>query len=74
MLNILYHFVMMTFQSSIFSKFDLTFLFIFTLCLDRKRTLKTMPKVPHTQISLGPVYEFVCVSFSTGNLNCFRVK
>ena len=24
--------------------------------------------------SLGPVYEFVCVSFSTGNLNCFRVK
>jgi hypothetical protein len=25
-------------------------------------------------ISLGPVYEFVCVSFTTGNLNCFRVK
>jgi hypothetical protein len=24
--------------------------------------------------SLGPVYEFVCVSFRTGNLNCFRVK
>ena len=24
--------------------------------------------------SLGPVYEFVCVSFTTGNLNCFRVK
>ena len=26
------------------------------------------------QYSLGPVYEFVCISFSTGNLNCFRVK
>ena len=25
-------------------------------------------------ISLGPVYEFVCISFRTGNLNCFRVK
>ena len=25
-------------------------------------------------ISLRPVYEFVCVSFTTGNLNCFRVK
>jgi hypothetical protein len=25
-------------------------------------------------ISLGPVYEFVCDSFRTGNLNCFRVK
>jgi hypothetical protein len=25
-------------------------------------------------LSLGPVYEFVCVSFTTGNLNCFRVK
>jgi hypothetical protein len=24
--------------------------------------------------SLGPVYKFVCVSFSPGNLNCFRVK
>jgi hypothetical protein len=24
--------------------------------------------------SLGPVKMFVCVSFSTGNLNCFRVK
>jgi hypothetical protein len=24
--------------------------------------------------SLGPVYEFVCDSFTTGNLNCFRVK
>jgi hypothetical protein len=23
--------------------------------------------------SLGPVYEFVCISFRTGNLNCFRV-
>ena len=22
-------------------------------------------------ISLGPVYEFVCDSFRTGNLNCF---
>ena len=26
------------------------------------------------QYSLGPVYEFVCDSFTTGNLNCFRVK
>ena len=24
--------------------------------------------------SLGPVHEFVCISFRTGNLNCFRVK
>ena len=24
--------------------------------------------------SLGPVYKSVCVSFTTGNLNCFRVK
>ena len=29
---------------------------------------------PYFHISLGPVYEFVCVSFTTGNLNCFRVK
>ena len=28
----------------------------------------------NVQNSLGPVYEFVCVSFTTGNLNCFRVK
>ena len=25
-------------------------------------------------ISLGPVYEFVCISFRTDNLNCFRVS
>ena len=31
-----------------------------------------VPEEIHT--SLGPVYEFVCVSFRTGNLNCFRVK
>jgi hypothetical protein len=24
--------------------------------------------------SLGPVYEFVCISFRTDNLNCFRVS
>ena len=24
--------------------------------------------------SLGPVHEFVCISFRTGNLNCLRVK
>ena len=24
--------------------------------------------------SLGPVHEFVCISFRIGNLNCFRVK
>ena len=24
--------------------------------------------------SLGPVHEFVCISFRTGNLNCFRIK
>ena len=24
--------------------------------------------------SLGPVYAFVCISFRTGNLNCFSVK
>ena len=26
------------------------------------------------QFSLGPVHEFVCISFRTGNFNCFRVK
>ena len=25
-------------------------------------------------LSLGPVHEFVCISFRTCNLNCFRVK
>ena len=25
-------------------------------------------------VGLGPVQMFACVSFSTGNLNCFRVK
>ena len=25
-------------------------------------------------LSLGPVYEFVCISFRTNNLNCFRVS
>jgi hypothetical protein len=24
--------------------------------------------------SLGPVYEFVCISFRTDNLNCFKVS
>ena len=24
--------------------------------------------------SLGPVHEFVCISFRTGNRNCFKVK
>ena len=28
--------------------------------------------VCHT--SLGPVYEFVCISFRTDNLNCFRAS
>ena len=28
----------------------------------------------HFPASLGPAYEFVCVSFRTGNLNYFRVK
>ena len=27
-----------------------------------------------TSHSLGPVYEFVCISFRTDNLNCFRVS
>ena len=27
-----------------------------------------------TPCSLGPVYEFVCISFMTDNLNYFRVK
>ena len=30
--------------------------------------------MPRVYISLGPVYEFVCISFRTDNLNCFRVK
>jgi hypothetical protein len=30
--------------------------------------------VPNMAHSLGPVYEFVCDSFRTCNLNCFRVK
>ena len=25
-------------------------------------------------VSLGPVYEFVCISFRTDNLNCFRAS
>ncbi len=29
---------------------------------------------PLTTDSLGLVYEFVCISFRTDNLNCFRVK
>jgi hypothetical protein len=42
-------------------------------CLDQtKDTLVIYGRV--YTISLGPVHEFVCVSFSTGNLNCFRVK
>ena len=24
--------------------------------------------------SLGPVYEFVCISFRTDNLNCYRAS
>ena len=40
--------------------------------------LQESGRVPHNALniifSLGPVYEFVCVSFTTGNLNCFRVK
>ena len=31
-------------------------------------------KNPATGISLGPVHEFICISFRTGNLNCFRVN
>jgi hypothetical protein len=27
-----------------------------------------------TPLSLGPVYEFECISFRTDNLNCFRVS
>ena len=34
----------------------------------------SVSKLVKTAISLGPVYEFVCDSFRTGNLNCFRVK
>jgi hypothetical protein len=30
--------------------------------------------LPLNTPSLVPVYEFVCNSFRTGNLNCFRVK
>jgi hypothetical protein len=28
----------------------------------------------HALFSLGPVYEFVCISFRTDNLNCFRAS
>ena len=28
----------------------------------------------NANISLGPVYEFVCISFRTDNLNCFRAS
>ena len=31
-------------------------------------------KTPQSIHSLGPVYEFVCISFRTDNLNCFRVS
>ena len=32
------------------------------------------PKIKIDDISLGPVYEFVCISFRTDNLNCFRAS
>ena len=30
------------------------------------------PCIMEYRCSLGPVYEFVCISFRTDNLNCFR--
>jgi hypothetical protein len=32
------------------------------------------PSVLNMVFSLGPVYEFVCISFRTDNLNCFRAS
>ena len=31
-------------------------------------------QVPDDASSRGPIYEFVCISFRTDNLNCFRVS
>ena len=52
-------------------------LFMICLFLVLECCISAVEKDRHDRydhISLGPVYEFVCVSFRTGNLNCFRVK
>jgi hypothetical protein len=36
--------------------------------------VSTIETISCLHYSLGPVYEFVCVSIRSGNLNCFRVK
>ena len=41
---------------------------------NRLATYKLFQQEWNKLFSLGPVYEFVCVLFRTGNLNCFRVK
>ena len=45
-----------------------------SLCLTDHELERVNSSRLQSSNSLGPVYEFVCVSFRTGNLNCFRVK
>ena len=50
-------------------------LFIMIIFYQQIKTCQILIKRRLTGLtSLGPVYEFVCDSFRTGNLNCFRVK
>jgi hypothetical protein len=39
-----------------------------------KKKCKICDNVIIGATSLGPVYEFVCISFRTDNLNCFRAS
>ena len=36
--------------------------------------LKEICRKSMIKYSLGPAYEFVCISFRTDNLNCFRAS
>ena len=58
-------------KSVIFKKFTITYII--------KYLSITVVRFPKNQFSIflfspGPVYEFVCISFRTDNLNCFRAS
>ena len=46
----------------------------YTLYRGFKISLELLSPNHAIEFSLGPVWGFVCVSFTRGNLNCFRVK
>ena len=48
-------------------KFNYLNVYIYLFCIFLKMSR-------FVTVSLGPVHEFACISFKTGNLNCFRVK